>query len=229
MKCLCIGTVASLGLLLTCFVGAQEATVDNHQTLLVNLLEPNRMNEDVEIFRRILNHKLDLPRVSTFPALANPNLLNQPGSGFAGVSGGMLGGNLGMNGSMGIGGMGSTTLGGGALGLAGGQGFGGGMAGNNPLGGNGLNTIFTTSRSSLDFPAAEGVYLKGYGVVYNLVLPPQPKPHAKEATAPAKPVSEWDRIRKEMHGEKVSSGCMAKKCLRKTNLPSRRNRLSPKP
>jgi hypothetical protein len=195
MKCLCIGTVASLGLLLTCFAGAQEATVDNHQTLLVKLLQPNRMSEDVEIFRRILNHKLDLPRVSTFPALANPNLLNQPGSGFAGVSGGMLGGNLGLNGSMGIGGMGSTTIGGGALGLAGGQGFGGG---------NGLNTILTTSRSSVDYPAAEGVYLKGYGVVYNLVLPPQPKPHAKEATAPTKPISEWDRIRKEMHGDKVT-------------------------
>jgi hypothetical protein len=178
--------------LITCLAGAQEVKVEG----VARLAEFNRMNEDVEIFRRILNHKLDLPRVSTFPAPANPNLLNQPSGGLLGISGGgmgALGGNLG--------GMGIS---GGALGLAGGQGFGGGTSPINTLNGNGLNPILTTSRSSLDYPAAEGVYLKGYGVVYNLVLPPQPKPHAKENAQPAKPISEWDRIRKELHGEKVT-------------------------
>jgi len=100
MKCLCIGTVASLGLLVTCFAGAQEGTVDK-ETFLVKFVEPNRMNEDVEIFRRILNHKLDLPRVTTFPTLANPNLLGQPGGGLLGISGGGLQGSLGQSGGIG--------------------------------------------------------------------------------------------------------------------------------
>jgi tetratricopeptide (TPR) repeat protein len=48
----------------------------------------------------------------------------------------------------------------------------------------------------------EGVYLEGYGVVFTLALPPQP-PRAKKAAKPAgKPVSDWDRVRKEVRGEK---------------------------
>src|SRR6266702_6323150 len=100
MKCIYVGTLASLGLLAVCFAGAQEAKVDNNQ-FLVKFVEPSRMNEDVEILRRILNHKMDLPRVTHIPALANPNLLSQPGSGLLGISGGGLQGGLGQYGGVG--------------------------------------------------------------------------------------------------------------------------------
>jgi tetratricopeptide (TPR) repeat protein len=50
----------------------------------------------------------------------------------------------------------------------------------------------------------EGVYLRGQGVVYTLTLPlplpPQAKP--EPAQAPVKPVSDWDRVRRELHNEK---------------------------
>jgi hypothetical protein len=49
----------------------------------------------------------------------------------------------------------------------------------------------------------EGVYLKGQGVVYTLTLPPpQSKAKAEVAPAPANPVSDWDRVRRELHNEK---------------------------
>ena len=69
----------------------------------------------------------------------------------------------------------------------------------------GINTwpnILTTV-ATVQFPAAEGVYLKNQGVVFTLVLPPQA--HTKAAsTAPAdKPLSEWERVRKEVRGEKM--------------------------
>jgi tetratricopeptide (TPR) repeat protein len=50
----------------------------------------------------------------------------------------------------------------------------------------------------------EGVYLPGQGVVYTLTLPLPPPPPAKAepAQAPAKPVSDWDRVRRELRNEK---------------------------
>jgi hypothetical protein len=49
-----------------------------------------------------------------------------------------------------------------------------------------------------------GVYLKGYGVVYTLTLPPQPPDAKPKATKPAaKPVSDWERVRKQVRGDKV--------------------------
>jgi tetratricopeptide (TPR) repeat protein len=67
----------------------------------------------------------------------------------------------------------------------------------------GINTWPNNSLTTVQFPAAEGVYLKDQGVVFTLVLPPQA--HTKAAsTAPAdKPVSEWERVRKEVRGEKM--------------------------
>jgi tetratricopeptide (TPR) repeat protein len=66
--------------------------------------------------------------------------------------------------------------------------------------------------STLTFPSAEGVYLKGHGVVYTVVLPPQPDLKLN-APAPAadKPLSEWDRVRKEVRGEKVDETAKPKK------------------
>jgi hypothetical protein len=54
------------------------------------------------------------------------------------------------------------------------------------------------------FAGAEGTYLKGVGVIYTITLPPLPKdPHAPLRESQAKPVSDWERVRKQLHGEKV--------------------------
>jgi hypothetical protein len=58
-------------------------------------------------------------------------------------------------------------------------------------------------RHGFVFPAAEGVYLPGYGVVYAMTLPPPSQPAATEPVKPAgKPLSDWERIRRELRGEK---------------------------
>jgi hypothetical protein len=52
--------------------------------------------------------------------------------------------------------------------------------------------------------ALEGVYLKGYGVVYTMTLPPQPHPVKPPPAKPAaKPLSDWERVRKEVRGDKA--------------------------
>ncbi len=51
--------------------------------------------------------------------------------------------------------------------------------------------------------SVEGVYLDGYGVVFNVVLPASahdPRP-AAPATPSAQPPSEWDEVRRELRGE----------------------------
>jgi hypothetical protein len=48
----------------------------------------------------------------------------------------------------------------------------------------------------------EGVYLKGQGVVYTLTLPPPPQPKADAPKAAPRPVSDWDRVRRELRNEK---------------------------
>jgi hypothetical protein len=53
----------------------------------------------------------------------------------------------------------------------------------------------------------EGTYLKGYGVVYTVTLPFAPGPLLPAPAGPkAKPPSEWERTRKELHGEKAEPG-----------------------
>ncbi len=52
----------------------------------------------------------------------------------------------------------------------------------------------------------EGVYLRGQGVVYTVTLPPPGRGKAEPRPAPAKPVSEWDRVRRELRGEKPEPG-----------------------
>src|SRR5262249_8592949 len=54
-------------------------------------------------------------------------------------------------------------------------------------------------------PDIEGVYLNGYGVVFSLTLPPQPV--AGGWVLPdtqAKPVSDWEKVRRQVRGEKPS-------------------------
>jgi hypothetical protein len=52
--------------------------------------------------------------------------------------------------------------------------------------------------------AAQGVYLKGYGVVYTATLAMPLSPAVSEGSKPApKPLTEWERTRMELRGEKV--------------------------
>jgi tetratricopeptide (TPR) repeat protein len=62
-----------------------------------------------------------------------------------------------------------------------------------------------TTVTTVQFPAAEGVYLKNQGVVFTLVLPPQAHLKASQAAPANKPLSEWDRVRKEVRGEKMDA------------------------
>jgi hypothetical protein len=51
----------------------------------------------------------------------------------------------------------------------------------------------------------EGVYLKGQGAVFTLTLPPpQRDPRPEAATSTGKPLSDWERMRKEIRGEEVA-------------------------
>jgi tetratricopeptide (TPR) repeat protein len=51
----------------------------------------------------------------------------------------------------------------------------------------------------------EGVYLKGQGVVYTLTLPsPKHEPKLEPHQPAPKPVSEWERARRELHHEKAA-------------------------
>jgi hypothetical protein len=60
--------------------------------------------------------------------------------------------------------------------------------------------------AALDFSRAQGVYLKGQGIVYALTIPLHTQKVVAEASKPAaKELTEWDRIRKELHGEKVEA------------------------
>jgi tetratricopeptide (TPR) repeat protein len=53
--------------------------------------------------------------------------------------------------------------------------------------------------------SGEGVYLKGHGVVYSFTLPPPPQaPKAEDFGPSAKPLSDWERARKQVRGEKVT-------------------------
>ena len=48
----------------------------------------------------------------------------------------------------------------------------------------------------------EGSYLPGYGIVYTVTLPPRQRKPKTESTKPQpKPLSDWERIRKQLHGE----------------------------
>jgi tetratricopeptide (TPR) repeat protein len=52
----------------------------------------------------------------------------------------------------------------------------------------------------------EGVYLKGHGIVYTLTLPPAPRvarPQAKKV--PSKPLTEWERTRRQIRGDNEDS------------------------
>jgi tetratricopeptide (TPR) repeat protein len=70
---------------------------------------------------------------------------------------------------------------------------------------NWLNTRNVSGESRPRIPFPEGVYLEGQGVVYTVTLPPAPPAPQGTAKPPARPLTDWDRVRKEMRGEKVEA------------------------
>lgn len=61
----------------------------------------------------------------------------------------------------------------------------------------------TRGHTASGYSGADGAYLKGHGVIFNLTLPP-PRDSKPSTTKPAtKPLTEWQRLRKEMRGEKM--------------------------
>lgn len=68
------------------------------------------------------------------------------------------------------------------------------------------NTMGGAHPASHNFAGAEGNYLKGYGVVYSVTLPiPPSEPRAESPKPAAQPLSQWERTRKELRGEKVET------------------------
>jgi hypothetical protein len=83
-----------------------------------------------------------------------------------------------------------------------------GMFGGN--GGVGETSVATSNQylvpSSPRSPGLEGFYLKGKGVFYTMTLPRLAgDPRALGTETPSKPLSEWERTRKEMRHEKVGT------------------------
>src|SRR5205823_601160 len=54
-----------------------------------------------------------------------------------------------------------------------------------------------------DLAPAEGVYLKGHGIVYSLSAPPARDPLGKVAVSTVKELTEWERARLELRGQKA--------------------------
>jgi hypothetical protein len=183
----------AVGLAAPCLVYAQTPTEKKAPA--------PQMSEDVEVMRRILNRSLHLPRYGSQTVWV-------PGNGMAGV--GNIGGGVPGNGLGGVGNIDGGVHGnpvGGALGI-----MGGGVYGN-PVGGAlGIMGGQNVGVSTVEFPAVEGVYLKGHGVIFTVTLPPQqnPKPDAA-VSPPEKPLTEWERVRKEVRGEKVVATAKTKK------------------
>jgi tetratricopeptide (TPR) repeat protein len=54
--------------------------------------------------------------------------------------------------------------------------------------------------------STEGTYLKGYGIVFSASVPASADKTVAEAAKPArKPLSDWERVRKELRGEKMEA------------------------
>ena len=64
-------------------------------------------------------------------------------------------------------------------------------------------TLFWSLQGAKHF-SVEGNYLKGYGVVFTATVPWDARnPVAESAKSEPKPLSDWDRVRKELRGEKI--------------------------
>jgi hypothetical protein len=188
----------STALFLAVWLAAPALAVD--QTATDKKPQAAQMQEDVEVMRRILNRSLNLPRHGVRSVWAPNNGLNNT------IYGQTLNPSIGVLGNEGGGGMIGNPY---------------GTIGNpwgtidnpwgtiNTLGGWGGQNVAV---STLEFPAVEGVYLKGHGVVFTLTLPPQTNVKSNVDLLPKdKPLSEWDRVRKEVRGEKVDDTAKPRK------------------
>lgn len=62
---------------------------------------------------------------------------------------------------------------------------------------------FLNARLDEEAPSLQGVYLKGHGVVYSMTLPLHYQPVVgKAGKSGPRPLTEWERLRKELRGEK---------------------------
>jgi tetratricopeptide (TPR) repeat protein len=69
-----------------------------------------------------------------------------------------------------------------------------------------LTGLLNEPHASPELLGPQGTYLKGYGIVYTLTLPVHFQVPAAAPRPPApKPLSEWERTRKELRGEKVKA------------------------
>jgi hypothetical protein len=67
-------------------------------------------------------------------------------------------------------------------------------------------TFVSTVHPATHLAHLEGVYLKDYGVVYTITLPPPPNqmsPGPSAGVVTRTPLSPWERTRKELRGEKI--------------------------
>jgi hypothetical protein len=63
-----------------------------------------------------------------------------------------------------------------------------------------------SAHAAAEFAAAQGVYLKGQGIVYSLTIPLHFQKPVAEAGKPApKELTPWERVRKELRGEKAEA------------------------
>jgi hypothetical protein len=145
-----------------------------------------RMYEDIEILRRILLGKLQ--KVYAPLAVENRHVLTYPKNGGGDVKRGqMVGAYVAPKETL-------VTRSGGFSGE-------GGYA---PANYTTLNEYLVPSSSW--FSGLEGVYLKGQGVVYTMTLPPLAgDPRVLGTERPSKPLSDWERMRKEIRHEKVDA------------------------
>jgi len=188
-----IGLLTALGFLfagLTCGQPAQPATpittADVQTADASDASKQAATYEDIEVFRRILNKTLQLPRYGNGAAIFNntfmlPNENNWSFDGYWSND------------------KNATN-----------------KAGNPSMTQQGLYQLYKSANDWQNtyqyqpssplhpqYPEAQGVYLPGYGVVFTLTLPPEPAPQVTTTVeeAPA-PQTEWDRVRQEVRGEK---------------------------
>jgi hypothetical protein len=166
--------------------------------------DKTRMYEDIEIMGRILDRALKLPRYSTMMVPASSGgMLGSGGNILGGIGGlGGLQGGSPMGGFGGGSGSFSGFRGTGAA-FSGGSGTGAGFSGFSGSGSLGLQGGHMVPASVPLFQKAQGIYVKDHGVIFTVVLPPQPDPKPAAPAPPPKQLSEWERIEKQLHGEKT--------------------------
>jgi hypothetical protein len=166
-------------------------------------VQGQQMYEDIEIMRRILNRKL-----GTWPSLI---ALNQRCT-TCHVTSAAVFRNFGSDGKVDLFAANNHVSNGAAFGDSGSEGKVDFFVVNDPHAAWLNQSLFNNPHNPdphASLPQSlqtEGLYLKGHGVVYTLTLPPPPRvPRPQGKKAPAKPLSEWDRTRRQIRGDTEES------------------------